>query len=185
MGESWRKARRFWRSDAGFFRTGRRGKDWNQAGRQLTKWRMNSPSLAVIAMIGAAALAHGQPADGVSMERARNAPVFTLHFENDYFGGQDQHYTNGMKLSWVTGDLSEWGKEGWRQTFLEAVPFVNRPDRQKNLGVAVGQNIYTPQDTSLVIPDSDDRPYAGRGRQTVCPSPRRCESDPPRNHSAN
>ncbi|MDF3056993.1 MAG: hypothetical protein K0R17_1208 [Rariglobus sp.] len=103
-------------------------------------------------------------ADGdreIPVERARNAPVFTLYFENDYFGGEDQHYTNGLKLSWVTGDLSEWGQEGWRKTFVESLPFVNQPDRQKNFGISLGQNIYTPQDTNLVIPDPDDRPYAG------------------------
>lgn len=97
----------------------------------------------------------------VPVERARNAPVFTLYFENDYFGGEDQHYTNGVKASWVSGDLTEWGEEGWRRTVIEALPFVNQPDRQKNFGISLGQNIYTPQDTTLRIPDPDDRPYAG------------------------
>jgi lipid A 3-O-deacylase len=97
----------------------------------------------------------------VPVERARTAPVFSLYFENDYFGGEDRRYTNGVKLSWVSGDLSDWGKEGWRQTLIESLPFVNQPDRQKNLGVALGQNIYTPDDTSLAVPDPTDRPYAG------------------------
>ncbi|HEY8932312.1 MAG TPA: lipid A deacylase LpxR family protein [Rariglobus sp.] len=93
--------------------------------------------------------------------RARGTPVFTLYFENDYFGGEDQHYTNGVKLSWVSGDLTEWGQTGWRQTLLENLPFVNALGRQKNIGVALGQNIYTPQDTGLAVPDPNDRPYAG------------------------
>lgn len=97
----------------------------------------------------------------IPVERARNAPVFTIYFENDYFGGEDQHYTNGVKLSWVSGDLSDWGQEGWRQRVLESLPFVNTPETQKNIGLAFGQNIYTPQDTSLVVPDPADRPYAG------------------------
>ena len=97
----------------------------------------------------------------IPVERARDSAVFTLYFENDYFGGEDLHYTNGIKLSWMSGDLTEWGHEGWRQRVIETLPFVNKPDRQKNLGVSFGQNIYTPQDTSLVIPDPTDRPYAG------------------------
>jgi len=97
----------------------------------------------------------------IPVERARNAPVFTLYFENDYFGGEDQHYTNGVKMSWVSGDLTDWGHTGWRQSFLNALPFVNKPDHQKNLGISLGQNIYTPQDTSLAVPDPNDRPYAG------------------------
>ncbi len=97
----------------------------------------------------------------IPVERARNAPVFTLYFENDYFGGEDQHYTNGAKLSWMSGDLTEWGVEGWREVVVKALPFVNEPDRQKNFGISLGQNIYTPRDTNLVIPDPTDRPYAG------------------------
>ncbi len=113
------------------------------------------------AMVCALSAVRADEEPAVPVERARNAPVFTLYFENDYFGGEDQHYTNGVKLSWVTGDLTEWGQEGWRKGFVESLPFVNEPDRQKNLGVSLGQNIYTPQDTSLAVPDPTDRPYAG------------------------
>jgi len=94
-------------------------------------------------------------------QRARNAPVFTFYFENDYFGGTDEHYTNGVKWSWVGPDLTDWGQKGWRKTFVDALPFVNEPDRQKNIGVALGQNMYTPADTNLTVPDPKDRPYAG------------------------
>ncbi len=97
----------------------------------------------------------------IPVERARDTAAFTLWFENDYFGGKDQDYTNGVKLSWVSADLSDWGQTGWREEFMEGLPFVNRPDRQKNFGLSLGQNIYTPRDISRVIPDPTDRPYAG------------------------
>lgn len=100
-------------------------------------------------------------ADAVPVERARNAGVFTIYFENDYFTGTDQDYTNGAKLSWLSGDLTEWGQSGWRRGFLNALPFVNRPETQKNFGFSVGQQIYTPQDQQANPPDPDDRPYAG------------------------
>ncbi len=93
--------------------------------------------------------------------KARSAGVFTLYFENDYFGGQDRHYTNGFKFSWLSGDLSDWGQTGWRQSFIEKLPFVNDPDTQKNFGFAFGQFMFTPQDISRVPPDPTDRPYAG------------------------
>jgi lipid A 3-O-deacylase len=99
--------------------------------------------------------------DPVANGRARAAGVFTFYLENDYFGGQDRHYTNGLKVSWLSDDLTTWGQSGWRQKFIEALPFVNRPGAQKNLGFAFGQNIYTPQDISRVPPDGADRPYAG------------------------
>lgn len=99
--------------------------------------------------------------DGVSTVRARSAPTFILYFENDYFGGTDQHYTNGLKLAWLTGDLNTWGQTGWRRSFVEALPFVNREGGQKNFAFAIGQNIYTPDDIDAVNPDPTDRPYAG------------------------
>lgn len=125
--------------------------------------RMKALSLFLMIISGMVGVVHAQSERGseIPVERARNAPVFTLYFENDYFGGKDQHYTNGMKLSWVTGDLTEWGQEGRRRTVVESLPFVNQPERQKNFGIAFGQNIYTPQDTDLAIPDPNDRPYAG------------------------
>ncbi len=97
----------------------------------------------------------------VPTERARDTGVFTVYFENDYFGGTDEHYTNGTKFSWLSGDLTGWGRTGWRQGLLEALPFINRPGTQKNFGFSLGQNIYTPQDTSLANPNPNDRPYAG------------------------
>lgn len=97
----------------------------------------------------------------VPVERARAAGVFTVYFENDYFGGTDQNYTNGAKLSWLSGDLTDWGQSGWRRGFLEALPFVNNPGTQKNFGFSLGQNIYTPQDSNAPVPDPTDRPYAG------------------------
>jgi lipid A 3-O-deacylase len=94
-------------------------------------------------------------------ERARSASVFTFYLENDYFGGTDRHYTNGVKLSWLSRDLTTWGQVGWRQKMIEALPLVNRTDAQKNFGLAIGQNIYTPENDDLHVPDPTDRPYAG------------------------
>jgi lipid A 3-O-deacylase len=94
-------------------------------------------------------------------ERARTASVFTFYLENDYFGGTNRHYTNGVKLSWLSRDLTTWGQVGWRQKLIEALPLVNQPGTQKNFGVALGQNIYTPENDDLHVPDPTDRPYAG------------------------
>lgn len=93
--------------------------------------------------------------------RARSSPVFTMYLENDAFTGTDQHYTNGLKFSWLSADLVDWGQTAWRKRLVAALPFINRPDGQKNLGFALGQNIYTPRDITATNPDPTDRPYAG------------------------
>lgn len=99
--------------------------------------------------------------DGVPTQQARQTPTALLYWENDYFGGTDRHYTNGFKFAWLSADLTEWGRTGWRQTFLDWLPFVNRDGTQKNLGIAFGQKMFTPADISTPNPDPDDRPYAG------------------------
>jgi len=93
---------------------------------------------------------------------AATAPgVFTIYYENDFFGGQDRHYTNGFKCSWLSGNSAAWGQDGWRQHIIDRLPFVNAPDTQKNFGFAFGQFMFTPQDITRVPPDPADRPYAG------------------------
>ncbi len=49
---------------------------------------------------------------------ARLAGTFTFYFENDYFGGTDRHYSNGLKFSWLSSDLVDWGQQGWRRSFV-------------------------------------------------------------------
>jgi hypothetical protein len=93
--------------------------------------------------------------------RARNAGVLSIYIENDLFAGTDEHYTNGVKISYLSGDLETWGQKGWRRSMVEMLPFVNREGGQKNFGLAIGQNIYTPQNTAAAVPDPNDRPYAG------------------------
>jgi lipid A 3-O-deacylase len=106
-----------------------------------------------------AAISHAS--ESLRSDYRTTAPTFTAYFENDTVAKTDRHYTNGVKLSWLSADLNSWGQEGWRKTFLEALPFVNRPDAQRKFGFALGQNIYTPQEIELVPPDPNDRPYAG------------------------
>ncbi len=106
-------------------------------------------------------LASGREAPYVPREGARGARTFTFYIENDFFGGTDRHYTNGLKLSWLFSDLTRWNRDPGRRGFLEKLPFVNAEGAQKNFGFALGQNIYTPQDQAAFEPDPLDRPYAG------------------------
>lgn len=108
----------------------------------------------------AVAAARGAEEAPIPDNTARAAGTFTFYFENDAFGGTDRHYSNGLKLSWMSSDLADW-HDGWRRRVGNWLPFINRPDGQKNAGFAFGQNIYTPQDRTLFVPDPTDRPYAG------------------------
>lgn len=69
-------------------------------------------------------------------------------FENDFFAGSDQHYTNGVQAAFLT-DL-----EG-------APPWLRNLSADPKAVFAFGQRIYTPTDTDIEPPDPHDRPYAG------------------------
>lgn len=103
------------------------------------------------------------PSPALSQEPVKNKKergTFTFQFENDLFYGADRHYTNGLRLSWVSpkGDESIEQVQ-WIRDVLEKVSF--RKNSETRFGFAAGQEIYTPEDrkrTDLII---DDRPYAG------------------------
>ena len=89
--------------------------------------------------------------------------AFTLVTENDkYFAGTDRHYTNGLKLSFLgTTRLDE--SPDFIQSVTKLIPTL-RQDATRQLykvGVSLGQNIYTPVDTSVSTLIPNDRPYAG------------------------
>lgn len=122
---------------------------------------MRLAGLQTLLLLASVSVVLGAADPVIPVERARTAAVVTFYLENDFFGGNDQHYTNGAKLSWLSPDYSSWGQDGWREKTLEALPLVNAPATQKNFGVALGQNMYTPENTGRHVPDPIDRPYAG------------------------
>jgi lipid A 3-O-deacylase len=132
---------------------------WTRRGRLLYLRNMPSrPSRAVLAaatlsLLAAAAVAQA-PAP-VSRDAVSN---LTVTYENDQFGGADKYYTTGWQLA-------------WRSTAPDLPPAIAAAASWPRLlfpqngtvrwGLAFGQNIYTPEDTSLQNPDPNDRPYAG------------------------
>lgn len=92
-----------------------------------------------------------------------------LYFENDLFGETDQHYTNGIRLSCVSQDLSSYLNDpvlpAWVRQANGHLRFFNSmkdaPHLQRNLVISLGQVIYTPTDKLPRTLQRDDRPFAG------------------------
>lgn len=83
--------------------------------------------------------------------------ILTLTVENDLFANTDRHYTNGIRLSWLSseGRIPEWVKDAadWFPLFPEG--------GKRRVGFSLGQSMFTPRDISIDPPEPDDRPYAG------------------------
>ncbi|NQV46103.1 MAG: lipid A deacylase LpxR family protein [Rhodospirillales bacterium] len=91
--------------------------------------------------------------------------TWSFQLENDLFAGTDQHYTNGLRLSWLSpdGDTVEW--LALARDALEAVALDDddrtRGNKQAHFGASLGQDIYTPTDRYRTDVIANDRPYAG------------------------
>lgn len=112
------------------------------------------PCLLVSVMLAAAPARAQQAMDNHWTE--------TLLEEDDYWAphNHDRHYTHGIRFSGTSGDVHD---PLWLEPFTWFGPvFPDAPGaaRRYNL-IPLGQNIYTPQNYTLVNPDPRDRPYAG------------------------
>lgn len=84
--------------------------------------------------------------------------TYSVQWENDRIANTDRHYTNGWRLAWVSGARD--GDPEWVKDILETLyPFASL--RRGRAGGAIGQSIFTPENTATSNLVLDDRPYAG------------------------
>ena len=83
--------------------------------------------------------------------------TLTFAFENDLFSNEDNGYTNGARLSWLS---SESDIPLWMETGMNQLPFFAH-NGKKRYGFAIGQTMFAPDDLTVKQLITDDRPYAG------------------------
>lgn len=83
--------------------------------------------------------------------------TWSFVIENDVYAGTDRNYTNGVRLSYLTGFKPARGISGF---FARNLLGVDEGEGVRQ-GFAVGQSIFTPEDTQLVEAPPDQHPYAG------------------------
>lgn len=118
-------------------------------------------AVALFVLLGGLCLPSAQAQQA---QDARTRQNLLLYFENDIFGGTDQHYTNGVKLTWLSSDLSKYADDErlpfWAQDAISYIPFIHEQGLIRNVGLSIGQNLYTPSDRDARELLKDDRPYA-------------------------
>jgi hypothetical protein len=96
-----------------------------------------------------------------------NPWTHTFYFENDLFNGTDSNYTNGVKYSIISPDLSPHAPDGKLPRsaleLVQKIPFIGKSpkDYTHKVEFAMGQNMFTPADIARSDLIKDDRPYAG------------------------
>lgn len=103
----------------------------------------------------------------VAAETGENPWTHSVYFENDLFNSTDSNYTNGVKYTLISPDLSPHTRTARlpREVleWIHRVPLIrdSGPDFSHKAEFSLGQNMYTPADISRTDLIRDDRPYAG------------------------
>ncbi|MFT4852213.1 MAG: lipid A 3-O-deacylase [Candidatus Pseudothioglobus sp.] len=92
--------------------------------------------------------------------------TLNLYLENDLFSNTDEGYTNGVRASWVSPDVTDYLDDetlpGWIRSINQRLTFFHktREGLQRNVTFSLGQTLYTPRDLERTDLIEDDRPYA-------------------------
>lgn len=97
----------------------------------------------------------GLPIGTAAAEEDRG--TFTFLWENDFFGRTDRDYTNGVKFSYLSGPHATDGL----MRFIANDMMGADGDAVMRRGIALGQSIFTPEETRTAAPLPDQHPYAG------------------------
>ena len=113
--------------------------------------RLAAATLPVLLLLGHAAIAQDLPAPDL-----RGA--VSIVSENDSYARRtDRWYTNGARLNWSSAEES---LPGPMAALDRALAELFGPARSR-WGFALGQDMFTPVNKRLSVPDPRDRPYAG------------------------
>ena len=90
--------------------------------------------------------------------------VVQFKWENDFWGSNDVHYTNGMELRVETPDLKGCATPfapllAWRARISRISTDTDSP--KCRFAFRVGQLMFTPENIKVRELIEDDRPYAG------------------------
>ncbi|GGY49138.1 lipid A deacylase LpxR family protein [Parvularcula lutaonensis] len=84
-------------------------------------------------------------------EETKEPGTLTFTVENDVVSGQDRHYTNGLRIAYVTAPVTP--------NALERM--LSKDGDTVRRSFSLSQQIYTPEDLFTDTPDPDDHPYNG------------------------
>ena len=82
---------------------------------------------------------------------------YVLEIENDSIAHTDRYYSHGLRFTLIRPIESE---NALQRKLARAIPLFHG-EGDMSTAYAIGQNVYTPRNKRLSVPDPDDRPYAG------------------------
>lgn len=114
--------------------------------------------LAAFFLFGGLAMAQDAPVPIEEPGAAAGNGVLSLTSENDLFGGTDRNYSNGIRIERVRPANKLTPGLKW---VANRIPFLDLNRTELRQGFALSHTIFTPEDIEAIVPDPNDRPYAG------------------------
>lgn len=93
---------------------------------------------------------------GAYAAEAGEGGILTFLVENDYFTDTDRYYTSGIKLDYLTPSSFPDPV----RNLLQNTVWSGGKDAVMRTQFSIGQNLYTPSDIRIAVPQPNDRPYA-------------------------
>lgn len=112
--------------------------------------------LLLAALIAAGPLAAAIPTDDTG--------TLWLAFDNDVVFNEDDDYTNGGLLGWVSSSAPSWRTVpgfGWAAPAFRRLPGMQRGDRWKAVSIDLAHLMFTPENIGSEQIPADERPFAG------------------------
>ena len=108
----------------------------------------------------------GMPSDPPARPEPTRAEVgaVSLIWENDFFAGKDQNYTNGLTLGYLTPPIGSLSRGNWLRRYAELFHFLpefGEEDREERIAFALVHTMFTPEDIEDPDPPLGEQPYAG------------------------
>lgn len=130
----------------------------------LAEWRLRVAATLLLLSLSACAQAQSCHRDNP----LRSTGTLNLRIDNDMFGGigQDQGYSNGFLVSWVSPNLVDYRDDPCLPRLVRGLNrflTVLQPEGfdEQNMTIGFGQMMYTPSDKTRSDLIKDDRPFAG------------------------
>lgn len=97
---------------------------------------------------------------GCLLFTATQAATLSFSIDNDFFLGLDKHYTNGLKLAYLSDTRPNTASQCGLPALFCHLPGLVSSQRQA-WSVSIQQIMVTPSDITRTEVDHDDLPYAG------------------------
>jgi hypothetical protein len=110
-------------------------------------------SFIVILSVSCSAYSH----NNTKKRKKDDTGILSMMLENDVFSNTDKHYTNGVRVSYLTPETSV--SKPVEKLANKLLLFKERAN--KRFSYAFGQSMFTPKNIKRKTPLKTDRPYAG------------------------